>query len=107
MPKSTNRHTDLPRRAGRHITPAPPNRLPITSDMTITASAPEQALLSVWRRLSRVVGIWLSALRRRHRLRQTVQALEALDDRTLDDIGVQRAKIKSIVLGAAIRNGWH
>lgn len=47
--------------------------------------------------LGRLVALAL-ALRRGWRLRRTVETLRALDDRTLDDIGLRRDEIDAIVL---------
>lgn len=106
MSRNANQKIDLRHREFESSPPAAPNRLPVSPYMTVTDSVPERALSEIWRFLSRFVGGWICALRRRLRVRRSIQALEALDDRTLDDIGVPRAKIRSIVLSEAIRDEW-
>jgi uncharacterized protein YjiS (DUF1127 family) len=50
---------------------------------------------------SAIVLFW-AELRRRHRQRITRNILEALDDRTLHDIGIDRSEITSIVKTGAV-----
>ena len=50
---------------------------------------------------SAIVLFW-AELRRRHRQRITRNILEALDDRTLHDIGIDRSEITSIVRTGAV-----
>ena len=57
---------------------------------------PMQAMQSAG--FGRLVALVL-ALRRGWRLRRTIETLRALDDRTLDDIGLRRDEIDTIVLG--------
>jgi uncharacterized protein YjiS (DUF1127 family) len=52
--------------------------------------------------LDRVLSL-LEALRHRRRLRQTIETLRALDDRTLADIGVCRDEIEAVVRARARR----
>jgi uncharacterized protein YjiS (DUF1127 family) len=50
---------------------------------------------------SAIVLFW-AELRRRHRQRVTRNILEALDDRTLHDIGIDRSEITSVVRTGAV-----
>ncbi len=46
-----------------------------------------------------ILDRWLRAAIRRHRRRQTIAALEALDDWTMKDIGIYRGDIHRLVAG--------
>jgi uncharacterized protein YjiS (DUF1127 family) len=52
--------------------------------------------------LDRVLSLF-GALRHGWRLRRTIETLHALDDRTLDDIGLRREEIEAVVRAKARR----
>ncbi len=66
---------------------------------TLSLAGPHNAAASILRRSRELVRWQLRVIARRRRIRATMAALDALDARTLKDIGLTRSEIHAVAAG--------